>query len=206
MSTDALAGRFSVKKLSPAKVVRMRRLFRSGATYQQLALLMQVSHTCVANAVHGRTWKAIRGAVARPERSSATRLGVDAIRDIRRRYDEGRDRLSDIAHEYRISATAVSRIGRRVSRREVAESAGGRGPEPLPAKRVGAGERCHLAKLSSREVQILRRLATALGTGHYRTIAQAFDTSRSNVSMIANGRRWRDLHVEAASAADRRAS
>ncbi len=182
-----------VAKLSIDKVVRMRELFRAGASYDEAASMMGVSRTCAVNAIHGRTWSQVIGAVPLPAKSSTKRLRPETVQDIRRRYEEGRERLREIGDRYGLSAQAVSRIGRRRARTDVPDRPGA---AASPRDRVPRGERSNFARLSSREVEVIRRLVTSLGTSHYPAIAEAFDTSRSNVSMIANGRRWRHLFDE----------
>lgn len=180
-------------KLSVEKVARMRELFRAGASYDELSRLMKVSRTCAVNAVHGLTWKDVAWPVPRRRGPSASRLGAQAVVDIREAYDEGRMTLGDIAARFGVSAATVSRIGRRRVRADVPERLGPRGPSVALPDRRNRGERSNLARLSRREAETIRRLAASLGTGAYEAIARAFDTSRSNVSMIATGRRWRHV-------------
>lgn len=155
--------------------------------------MMRVSRTCAFNAIHGKTWAHVVGTVPWQPSGSTRRLSVETVQEIRRRYADGRERLEEIADDYGLSAAAVSRIGRRRVRKDVPDGPGT--PRTAP-QRIPRGEHSNFARLSSREVEVIRRLVVTLGTSHYPAIAEAFDTSRSNVSMIANGRRWRHLFDE----------
>jgi hypothetical protein len=53
-------------KLTPATVQKMRKRFRQGARYKQLAAEFGVSVPSTHKAVHGRTWKHVPGAIPLP--------------------------------------------------------------------------------------------------------------------------------------------
>lgn len=170
-------------KMTEANVIAYRERYASGELPKIMAAEAGVCHRVMLNALIGKTWKHLPGAISvgrrRGEGSSLSKLTDNSIRSAYRRVKNG-EALNLVAAEIGVTGTALSLAVKGKTWKHL-------GLPPLNID-LGCGERKHGAKLNAEKVREIRTLrADGMTQGK---IAERFGITVSAVWGVLSGRTW----------------
>ncbi|HEX7088582.1 MAG TPA: hypothetical protein VF192_00505 [Longimicrobiales bacterium] len=165
------------------------------ATCRQLAEKFGVTEKAVQACVYGHTYGHIPGALRSPKkpgkRKRSQPLSPAEIEQIRKEYLEGERPVREIAEQFGITPSYVVRLGRER-----------KGPDgaPLPRRPQRTSRRPPAVRRGERHPQARLDALSVVGIRHLvergispTVVAEIFDTTPENISMIASRRRWKHV-------------
>lgn len=110
-------------RLTEAIVLECRRRYAAGETQTLLAAEFGVDQSVISDAVRGKTWTHLAGAVVKPNIRPGAKLTESVVLEIRRRYTDG-ETQAVLAREFNVAHSTVSHAvhGRRWAHLEGAVS------------------------------------------------------------------------------------
>jgi DNA invertase Pin-like site-specific DNA recombinase len=170
-------------KMTEANVIEYRRRYAAGELPKIMATEAGVCHRVMLNALIGKTWKYLPGAISlgrrRGEGSSLSKLTDDFIRSAYHRVKNG-EALNLVAKEIGVTGAALALALKGKTWKHL-------GLPPLDID-LGCGERKGNAKLNTENVREIRRLRADGMT--QREIAERFGITNSAVWGVLSGRTW----------------
>lgn len=185
-------------KLTYDQVLEIRRLYMTTAMSQAgIARRFQLSEGTVNHIVSGKSW-GLDPVVKKKRLGYYSNLDEQKIRKIRKLYHGGMSQAS-IGEKFKVGQPAIVKILLRKSWKWVPPCDLCKGPcrmdlsERLKNRRVAKGGRHHWARLTTRDVQIIKRQAQRGISG--KKLAERFGVSSGAIYLILNGRNWKHVKV-----------
>jgi hypothetical protein len=170
-------------KMTESGVVAFRKRYADGELPKVLAAEAGVCHRVMLNALIGKTWKHLPGAISlgrrRGEDFTGSKLTDEIIRSAYQRVMDGAT-IDSIAKEIGVTGTALGFALKGKTWKHL-------GLPPLDID-LGCGERKHGSKLNAEKVREIRSLR-ADGVS-YRDIAEQFGITACAARDVVSGRNW----------------